>query len=386
VSVPKPRSHETPRDEPAPNKPSKGARNIFLSWKALIGIAISGIFLYFTFRGRDLGAILAEIRRADPVPLIAATALATFIFWIRAWRWRAILHPVREKIPFKSLFAGATIGAMGNNLLPTGRVGEFARAYALSRMEPVSVVAAFSSLVIERLFDGVILVAFLFIAMIMPGFPDLSEAGDVTYITVARTLTFMLALAFGTLLLLVLWPDRFVGLLERILAKILPVKIRRPLIDALEAFLAGASSLRDPGLVLRSAAWTLVLWSVNAVGFWFAFRAFGMQLPFSAALFFQTCLALAVSVPAGPAFIGPYQAGSQFVLVNLFGQDATQALAFAVGFHIAGFIPVTLMGLYYANKIGLSLSKVARTEEQVEEAVEKETGVDPEHPQPHTPH
>ncbi|MGH7555054.1 MAG: lysylphosphatidylglycerol synthase transmembrane domain-containing protein [Longimicrobiales bacterium] len=352
----------------------------------MIGIAISAAFLYFTFRGQDLGAIFAEIRRANPLPLLIGTAFTTFIFWIRAWRWRSILEPVRKNTSFTSRFAGVTIGAMGNNLLPA-RVGEFARAYAFSRMEPVSVVAAFSSLVIERLFDGLFLVAFLFLAMVMPGFPDMSLAGDVAYVTVARTLVFILAIAFGTLFLLVLWPTRIVDLLEQLLAKVLPLKIRRPLIDALEAFLAGASSLRNPGLVLRCAGWTAALWLVNAVSFWFAFRAFGMPLPASAALFFQSCLALAVSVPSGPAFIGPYQAGSTFVLVRLFGQEAAKAGAFAVGFHIAGFLPVTLMGLYYANKIGLSLSGVAHTEEQVEAAVEKETGVDPEHPRhPHTPH
>ena len=59
---------------------------------------------------------------------------------------------------------------MGNNLLPL-RVGEFARAYALSRLEPVPLVAAFSTLVLERLFDGIMLVLFLFISSALPGFP-----------------------------------------------------------------------------------------------------------------------------------------------------------------------------------------------------------------------
>ena len=43
------------------------------------------------------------------------------------------------------------------------------------------------------------------------------------------------------------------------------------------------------------------------------------------------------------------------MLVGLWSQEASKVLGFAVGFHIAGFLPVTLMGLYYANRLGISL-------------------------------
>lgn len=353
--------------------------SLFLNWKALLGIAISAALLWYAFKDHDLSNIAAEIRQADPLQLVIGTALATSIFWVRAWRWEAILRPVHAGTSFRSRFAGVTIGAMGNNLLPA-RVGEFARAYAFSRMEPVSLVASFSSLIIERLFDGVFLVAFLFLALVIPGFPEFRVSGNVPYITVAQTLLALLPLVFGLLFLMVLWPERVVSVMERVLTKILPVKVRRPLIDALEAFLVGVSILRNAGLVLRATFWSAVLWLINALAFWFAFRAFGIDLPLSAALFFQSCLALAVSVPSGPAFVGPFELASLFVLSELWGQEASTALAFAVGFHIAGFIPVTLIGLFYAYRLGLSLGGVARTEEAVEQAVERETGVDPEHP------
>lgn len=268
---------------------------------------------------------------------------------------------------------------MGNNLLPA-RAGEFARAYAFSRMEPVSVVASFSSLVIERLFDGIFLVMFLFVAMMLPSFPPFQMSGQIPYLTVARTLVFLIALAFGLLFLMTLWPDRFVARVESVITHILPAKLRRPIIDAIEAFLVGVSSLRDPKLILRATFWSAALWTVNGLGFWLALRAFGMDLPVSAGMFFQSCIALAVSVPSGPAFVGVYQAASEFVLTRLWGQEAAKALAFSVGFHISGFIPVTLIGLFYAYRLGLTLSRVARTEEEVEVAVERETGVDAEHP------
>lgn len=352
---------------------------MFLDWRALLGIAISLGLLYWAFRDEDLGLIASEIRRSDPLLLLTATAFATFIFWIRAWRWRAILEPACKDTTFRSRFAGVTIGAMGNNLL-AARAGEFARAYAFSRMEPVSIVASFSSLVIERLFDAIFLVTFLFLAMTLPGFPPFQVSGDIPYVTFAPYLVGLITLAFGLLFVMTLWPDRFVARAEAIITRILPAKLRRPIIDALEAFLVGVSSVRDPKLILRAVFWSAVLWFVNALGFWVAFHAFGMDLPLSAGIFFTSCIALAVSAPSGPGFVGVYQAAAGFVLTTLWGQEAAKALAFSVGFYISAFIPVTLIGLFYAYRLGLTLSRVASTEEEVEVAVERETGVDAEHP------
>lgn len=377
---PAPDSPEGSGRDPRGDPPrTRSAARVLFDWKALIGIGISVVLLYYVFRDQDFGLIAAEMRRADPLLLLVATALATFVFWIRAWRWRSIIEPACRDTAFRSRFAGVTIGAMGNNLLPA-RIGEFARAYAFSRMEPVSVVASFSSILIERLFDGVFLVAFLFLAMTLPGFPQVELSSDVAYVKVARALVFLIALAFALLTLLVLWPDRIVARIEAVVVHVLPVKVRRPIVDSLEAFLAGVSILRNPVLVMRAMFWSAALWGVNAAAFWVAFRAFGMDLAPPAGLFFGSCIALAVSVPSAPAFVGVYQGAASFVLVNLWGQESAKALAFAVGFHIAGFIPVTLIGLVYVYRLGLTLGRVARTEEVVEEAVERETGVDAEHP------
>src|SRR5688572_23965346 len=149
------------------------ARRRFLDWKAVVGILISAVALYFAFRGRDWGEIFAHIRRANVALILLATAFSTFVFWIRAWRWRYILAPIAD-LPFHSRFAAVNIGFAANNLLPA-RVGEFLRAYSLTRMEPrVPIVSSFASLVMERLFDGVLVISFLFLSMALPSFPSIS--------------------------------------------------------------------------------------------------------------------------------------------------------------------------------------------------------------------
>lgn len=359
------------RDEPdlPASTAVKPRRSLFLDWRALLGIGISVALLWWTFRGVDLGAVVREIGRARPVPFLLATSLTTFVFWIRAWRWKSLVDPVHRGTSFRSRFAAVSIGFMGNNLLPA-RIGEFARAYAFSRIEPVPLAAAFSTLVIERLFDAVFVIVALVVAMQVPSFPGLGEAAWLT--SAARTLAFLVVLAFCILGLLVVFPEKTVHVMEAIAARVLPAKLRRPVIDALEAFLKGVGVLRDPGLLLRAGAWTLVLWFVNALGFWFALVAFRLDLPFTAALFLQSVIALFVSVPSGPGFFGLYHSAARIVLIDMWGRGESASLGFATGHHLAGFIPITLIGLWYARQIGMSLATVAHTEEAVEEAVEEE--------------
>jgi len=356
----------------SPTEPvARPGRRGCLDWKSVLGLLVSAGLLYWVFRGQDPALILHNIAAARPFPLVVATFWATFVFVIRAWRWRVILEPTGIATSFRSRFAATAIGFMGNNLIPL-RVGEFMRAFALARVEPVPVVAAFSSLVIERLLDGACVVGLLFVSMTLPGFPGLFAQGAV-YTTVARGLGVMVGAAFAVLFAFVLWPAPAVRLTERAV-RFLPRSLRRPIVDALEAFLSGVGILRNPVLLLRSVAWTLVHWMVNALGFWFAFRAFGLDLDYTAALFFQSVIAIAVSVPSAPGFFGPFEAAATVVLAGMWGAATDHAAALAIGYHVATFIPITIIGLYYARAIGFSLREAGGTEERVEAAVEEATG------------
>jgi uncharacterized protein (TIRG00374 family) len=353
--------------------PTRRAASSLLNWKAGVGIAISALLLWWVFRGQDMGEVMREIASADPWLLLLATFLATVVFPIRAWRWRTILDPVQPGTTFRSRFAAVNIGFMGNNLLPA-RVGEFARAYAISRLEKVPVVAGLSTLVIERLLDALFLVTMLFAAMALPDFPAWPTDAETNYPAIARGIGITLGLVALLLFLLVLLPRQTVRVFEAVANRLLPRSIRRPVVDALEAFLAGVGILRNGRLLAESIAWTVFLWLVNALSFYVAFLAFDIQLSFTAALFFQSCLAFAVSVPSAPGFWGLYEGAARVVISGLWGIEASKVLGFAIGFHIAGFLPVTLMGLWYAWKFGLSLERVAHSEEAVEDEVEQATG------------
>ncbi len=347
---------------------TKGRRGRLLDWKAVLGIIISAAALYYVFKDQDLGLLLHEVRSANPFYLFWATCAATFVFWIRAWRWKALLDPVREGTSFNSRFAATTIGFMGNNVFPA-RVGEFMRVIALSKAEKIPIVTSATSLVLERLLDAFTVIALLFLSMILPGLPETARGAG--YAWKAAILGAAVLGLLITLCLFVIWPRRAVRVAEK-MVKPFPVRARRPIIDGLEAFLLGASALRDPRVLSRAGAWSIVLWLVNALGFWLAFRAFDLPLSFTAALFFQGALVVAVSAPSAPGFFGVYEGVAALVLVGMWGADATKTNAFAASYHIAGFIPVTVIGLYYASRLGISAKQAAESEDVVESAVERE--------------
>jgi uncharacterized protein (TIRG00374 family) len=350
----------------AGRQPPAGRRR-FIDWKGALGILISAGLLWFAFRDVDLVEVWEHVREADIPLLILSAVIVTLPFPLRALRWRPLLAPVHPESRFRPRYAATCIGFMANNLLPA-RVGEFARAYALSRLEPVRVSASFGSLVVERIFDGITVVLFLLVALAWPGFPQVTgrDFGGIAAWMGA-------AFAGITLLLLamVVRPHASVALFERTVARVLPRSVRRPVVDALDAFLEGLGAIRDWRLVLQVAAWSLVIWAVAAVGMWVGILAFGIEVPLVAAFFLQSVIALAVALPSAPGFFGVFEAAARIGLVQVWGVASSPAVAFAIGFHLAGFLPITVIGLYYLWRLGLSWRDVGGSEEAVETAVER---------------
>jgi uncharacterized protein (TIRG00374 family) len=336
---------------------SGARRSAFLDWKALLGIALGVGFLAYSLRDVSLSGVLAEIRNANLLLFLASIVLAVGPVLVRAWRWRALLEPVRDGTSFGARFRATMIGFMANNILPA-RIGEFARAYALSRAEPVPIVASVGSLVVERLLDGVIVVLFLFLAMAMPGFPGIGSGGAFG----AQALAVLLLMGGIALVALgmVLFPARVTALADKIAGKLLPARFRRPVVDGLVALLAGLGSLRQPRLLARAGFWSIGVWLVNTFAFWIGFRAFGIDVPFAAALFLQSVIALAVALPSAPGFFGLWEAAARVGLHEVWGVELQKALGFAVGFHIGSFLTVTIPGLYFAWRMGLSWGEMGK--------------------------
>jgi hypothetical protein len=74
-----------------------------------------------------------------------------------------------------------------------------------------------------------------------------------------------------------------------------------------------------------------------------------------------------VAVPSAPGFFGTFHFSANFALSTVYGVPETESLAFAFAYHFGGWIPITLIGLWYAWTLGLSLGEVGHADEQFEE-------------------
>ncbi len=343
-----------------------------LDFKTLLGIAVSVVLLWWALRDVSLAEVAREIHRADPLLFLLAVVATTLHFPIRAARWRTLLEPVAPHVGFRPRFAATNIGFAVNNLLPA-RVGEFARALSLTRLTGIPLGTVFGTLVIERLLDGVVLIGFLFLAMASPAFPAAAELNGIDPRSAAGVLALLMGAVLAMLFFLVAAPEGSVRVISRV-ARPLPNSIRRPLLDSLQSFLGGLAVLRDGRLFLLSLLWAVGQWAFLALSFLLAFRAFGItSVGYPGAVFLQSLIGLAVAVPSSPGFFGPYEAAVKLGL-GLWGIPADKAVSLAIGFHIGGFIPVTLIGVFYLWKLGLSWQDLGHSEEAVEDAIEADAG------------
>lgn len=338
-------------------------------FRTLVGITLSVLLLLWVLRDVSPAEVGRELAQANLWMLAAAVGITVVGFAIRAYRWGILLQPIQADLRFRPRYAAVTIGFAANNVLPA-RVGEFARALTLARLTPVTAAGSLATLVVERILDGLVLVALLFGAMAVPTFPAMGLVAGVDPRAAAQVVGIGMVLATVALVLLVLAPARAVRVVEALGRRMLPERIAGAVVGALESFLGGLAVLRDSRLLVASVALALGQWVVTAFSYLLAMRAFGIaEVPLMGAVFLQSLISLAVAVPSSPGFFGPFEAAARVGLA-LWGVDASKAVSFAVGYHIAGFIPVTLIGMYYVWRLDVTWRDVRRSEEVVEEKIE----------------
>ena len=327
-----------------------------LGWRGLLGIVLSAALLWWVFHRIDWALAAQHVRRANVGLLVLSAIAATGIFPLRARRWRTILEPVEARIPFRPLWHATAIGMMINNVAPA-RAGELARAYALSRERPtIPFSTAFASLAVDRVFDAVVVLGLMFVAMSLPSFPAAAVSSNPALAHAATGGLLFVALVIVALYLFVFFPERIIGLFELLARRVAPsVEVRGRAI--LHSFAEGLGVLRHPGRFLAVLWWALLHWLLNAFAFWLAFRAVGITAPFATALFLQGLIAIGVALPVAPGFFGAFELAGQLGL-GVYGVEPSLAATWAISFHVLSFIPITVIGALYFARAGLSFGEL----------------------------
>jgi uncharacterized protein (TIRG00374 family) len=319
---------------------------------AVLGGVVAVALMIWALRGVHLAEVMRHLRQAHLAPLAAATFIATLTYVIRLIRWRLLLRDADGgPLPAVPLWHAVAIGFMANNLLPF-RAGELVRSIAASRLAGARFSAVISSVAVERIFDGLAVVALLSLSLIASDLPpDVSVGG----LSVRHAAQVAGAMGAGALLVAVL-VVAFPLVAERGLRAVLPAgRMTERIVALIEGLRHGLSALRSPALLAGTIVWSLLLWLTNALAFYVAFRAFDIPVGFWGAVLMQGILIFGITVQLTPGFLGQFEAAIVAALA-LYRVPNDVASSYAIAFHVTTFLPIILLGAWSLARTPVALS------------------------------
>jgi uncharacterized protein (TIRG00374 family) len=329
-------------------------------WQFWLGVLISGGFLYLAIRGLQLGDFWQAVKSANYWWILPGIAVYFIAVWVRAWRWHYLLKPIKA-VNTRTMFPITCIGYMGNNIYPA-RAGEVLRAVILKRKEGVPISASLATIIVERIFDAVVMLGLVFVNL-----PELAKVAAADSGFVGNIQEFALigiGLFIGALVVFILaamFPRITLKIGQWFIDRLLPKRIREKSSGIMHKFLDGLASLRSPVNVLMVLITSTLIWLLETVKYWFVMHAFTFSVSFFALMLLNGVANLATTIPAAPGYIGTWEAVTKAVLVA-YAVPSAEALGYAVVLHVALWLPITLLGAYYMAHEGIKWSDSLRKE------------------------
>lgn len=329
-------------------------------WQFWLGVVTSALFLYWAFSKLQWGDFWNSIRQANYLWLIPGIIIYFIGVWIRAWRWHYLLGPVK-KVPTRVMFPITTIGYMGNNIYPA-RAGEVLRAVVLKRRQQVPISASLATIIVERIFDGVVMLAFVFINL--PELAKLAKSDSGFVGNIQSLALWGTGIFLGVLLIFLLaamFPKLTIRIGEWFINHFIPARLRQSTTGILHKFLDGLASLRSPFNILMVFFTSVLIWLLETGKYWFVMHAFPFRVNFFSLMLLNGIANLATTIPSAPGYVGTWEAVTKAVLVA-YNVPQGVALGYAVVLHFALWLPITLLGAFYLAREGIKWNETLRTE------------------------
>jgi uncharacterized protein (TIRG00374 family) len=334
-------------------------------WQFWLGLLISALFLYWVLRKIDYTTLWQVLKAADYWWLLPGVAVYFVALWARSWRWHYLLRPLKA-IPTTTMFPIVTIGYAGNNIFPA-RAGEVVRAVVLKRKEGVPISASLATIIVERVFDGIVMLAFVFV--------NLAELTHLTSVTldvaglkigIREVAIWGSVVFFGALaifLIAAMFPTITDRLVTRLVERFAPDRIRAQTLSISRRFLGGLESLRSPLDVLMVFITSVLIWLLETVKYWFVMHAFNFSVSFFALMLMNGVVNLATTIPSAPGYLGTFDLPGIAVL-QAYNISIDKAASYTFVLHFALWFPVTALGLYYMFREGIKWGETIRAKDE----------------------
>lgn len=301
--------------------------------KFLAAIAVSLLFSALFLRSLDLGDLLDALAAANYVYVVPALGLFLLSVGVRAARWRYFLEPYAS-LSWRSLLPSLLVGYAGNNLLPA-RAGELLRVQHLADHHGVPRMQAFGTLMMERLYDGIVLASFVLWGLL------LTDSGT-AYLGLGLALAG--AATAGFLICGLVANNPAVAFR---LAKLLPFlseRVQEKVSSLGESFFKGFAVLTNPSRFFWATVTSLLAWSLELGMYWLISLGFNLDASLISVAFAGAAANVAMSLPGAQGGVGPFQYFATEALLR-FGVVEASAAAYSLALHIFLVVPVSLVGL-----------------------------------------
>lgn len=315
----------------------------------LAGVAISIAVLGWAAYWVDLRGALHRLRGFEGAWILPMLLFYLSSFLVRGVRWCLLLQPVGT-VPWSTSTGVIFSGYMANNLLPF-RLGEIVRALVLTRVTSVRMEGTLSTIVLERVLDGLVLVGM--IAFVLPWTDVVPGKEGVVAYTGAVS-----AVVFAGALLLVIAVRLFPRVVLRVSSQTLewaPVVRKERGVSMVRSVLRGLETLTMDRRLLAVLFLSVAVWALEGGMFWVGLQAFALDADVAIALLTLAFVNLSILIPSAPGYVGVFQ-GATILAFAAFGLPEETALSYAVVVHALQYVSATAIGIGVLAKYGISLA------------------------------
>ncbi|HTR39962.1 MAG TPA: lysylphosphatidylglycerol synthase transmembrane domain-containing protein [Bryobacteraceae bacterium] len=329
-----------------PPPESKRGKRVLLAVTLVVSVAC----LVWWVNSVSWPELLEDVRELDWRWVSIAAVADVLVYIIQGWRWSLLLLPVAPVSPWSSTGA-VFVGLFANEVQPL-HAGELIRCFLMARWGKIPISVTLASALIERVFDGVLLIASLFISLrYIRHFPfTRGQARGIGIISTGSiSLTVLILICAALLAVAMYWR-------EQTLDKLLDV----PLFSWAHVFIEDLHRIGHSRYLYFSAAVSIPYLLLQIVPIYALMQAYGFQtVLWSQAATLMVLLRLGGVLPQAPGNIGLFQVVSTLVL-TLFGIPGDMARRFA-GILFAGVtVPLLVVGLIALIASGAKMSDLHR--------------------------
>jgi len=321
--------------------------------KIVLGLAFGLLLLWWLFHDTDWPAVWASIRQVHPGWILVNQAAIWLGFFTRILRWRYIVR-AGGAASFRSMFSATQIGFLANFTLPA-RVGEVVRALVLTRLTAIPFSKSFAMVALDRVTDLIGLIAVMLVAALVyrpaedivlpPEIWSTPIPADIIRSGAMGTALF-LSVVVGTLVLLYIkqgfvlrLSDTCVGFVSRRLAQRVHALLGQ--------FAEGLHVFRSAGDMAKAIGYSLVTWATFLVSYGTLLLAFGLTCPWYAPFVITAMVAVVISLPGAPGFVGQFHVGVMVGAgVVIPGIAFANAQALALLAHVLVLLPILVAGVF----------------------------------------